>query len=161
MRKPLFLQLQNKLLTRELSFVASELPCGATLPNDSEISEWKTGECKSNSDHNPPWSLLIAASGLSEQLVLFALTSDAPVKGSDRGIYKVTGCFVGFEEEPAWTWDNVGQFRWHYVFFFFAFENSKQEWSVMQASDRDSSSCDQIFFLIDWYQYRMSLYSPI
>ena len=72
----------------------------------------------------------------------------------------MTGCCLGFEEEPVWTWDNVGRFD-GIVFLnsFFASENSIQESSVIQASDRDSSSCDQTFFLIDWYQYTISLYN--
>lgn len=32
-RKPLFMQLQNHVLTCALSFVAFELDCGATSPN--------------------------------------------------------------------------------------------------------------------------------
>ena len=32
-RKPLFMQLQNHVLTRALSFVAFDLHCGATSPN--------------------------------------------------------------------------------------------------------------------------------
>lgn len=88
------------------------LIAGLPRQTDSEISEWRTGECKSNSDHNTPWSLLIAASGLSERLGFFALTSDAPVKGSDRGIYKVTdGMLLRVWRESVWTWGNFVQIR--------------------------------------------------